>query len=341
MEEGRSLPEQSGIVHSKCPKKGSRFKNPHIKDIKRGLWDYFLWAMGKFKEKEFIKLVPSNFSYPNPKLLDLGKPSVMWVNHSTFLISYKGVKIVTDPILSERCSPFSFFGPKRLHKPPFEIEALEDLSLVLISHDHYDHLDKVSIEKIYRKNPNVLFIVPEGVKKWFTRRGIENVRELSWWENTSVSFGKVNLEVTSVPSQHFSGRSLFSTNKTLWCGFVVKISENAESCKKMYFVGDTGYNPNDFKSIGDVFKGFDLSLIPIGTYVPYAFMSPVHICPEKAVKIHQEVHSKLSIGMHWKTFKLSEENLDQPPFDLHSNMEKANLNPLAFRVLEPGQKINW
>ena len=109
----------------------------------------------------------------------------------------------------------------------------------------------------------------------------------------------------------------------------------------MYFVGDTGYNPYDFKNIGEVFGSIDLSLIPIGTYLPYSFMAPVHICPEKAVKIHMEVGSKLSVGMHWKTFKLSEEKQHQPPFDLYQNMLENDLDPLSFRAIDPGQSINW
>ncbi|MCH9631675.1 MAG: hypothetical protein S4CHLAM37_17000 [Chlamydiia bacterium] len=216
--------------------------------------------------------------------------------------------------------------------------------MVLVSHDHYDHLDRSTIKEIVAHNPNVLFIVPKGLKKWFEKRGITNIHELSWWESSFAHFPEQNdlsIQITAVPSQHFSGRGILNKNKTLWCGFVVKFYESGVLQKTMYFVGDTGYNPYDFKNIGEVFGSFDLSLIPIGTYLPYSFMAPVHICPEKAVKIHMEVNSKLSIGMHWKTFKLSEEMQHQPPFDLYQNMLDNKLDPLRFRAIDPGQSINW
>lgn len=329
--------------HLSCPIKAGRYKNPHIENIRRRLWDFLLWQAGRYDHENFRTLPPRGFHYPNPvKEVDYSSPVVSWMNHSSFHINYKGLNILTDPIWSERCSPFSFFGPKRLHHPPLEIESLPDIDVVLISHDHYDHLDKASIRDIVSKSPRVLFIIPEGVGKWFKKQKIYNFIELAWWQTKEVHFSSdLKLSITGVPCQHFSGRGIFNKNKTLWCGFVVKFFEKEELTKQLYFVGDTGYNPHDFVNIGKEFGYFDLSLIPIGTYIPFTFMSPVHICPNKAVMIHQEVNSKLSIGMHWKTFCLSDEDTEQPPYDLYLAMKELNLDPLTFRVLHPGQKINW
>ena len=187
-------------------------------------------------------------------------------------------------------------------------------------------------------------MVPKGVKRWFTRNGIKNVIERDWWEHATVSLGgarHVTLHLHCVPTQHFSGRALIDKNLTKWGGWVVQFDCDGVRTKQLYFVGDTGYNENDFNEIGERFGGFDLTMIPIGTYMPRTFMAPVHICPDSAVKIHQEVNSKLSIGMHWKTFRLSSEHPEKPPYDLFTAMQKEELNFHTFRVLEPGQTINW
>jgi len=327
-----------------CPKQKGRFINPYIKNIKRRLFDFFMWQAGKYKNETLLAAPPKGFSYPNPnEFLDQTKPSVSWINHSSFFFSYQGVNFLTDPVIyTQRCSPVSFIGPKRLHEPAISIEKLRTIDFVLISHDHYDHLDKKTILMISKLAKDVTFIVPEGVKKWFKKLNIHNVVELSWWDTAEFEILKgFKFKCTAVPSQHFSGRGLFDKNKTLWCGYALQFFEKQILQKQLYFVGDTGYNEIDFQVIGRFFGSFDLSLIPIGTYIPYSFMSPVHICPYKAVNIHQDVNSKLSIGMHWRTFKLSEEGTFQPPYDLYLAMKEANLDPLTFRVLEPGQEINW
>lgn len=335
--------KMAACSHLPCPIDKGRYKNPHITDIKRRFWDFLLWQAGKYHQESFTTTPPQGFRYPNPKApIDKTRPTVSWMNHCTFHIDYKNVNILTDPIWSKRCSPFSFLGPKRLHRPPLEIQHLPHIDLVLISHDHYDHLDKRSILHIVRKSPHVLFVIPEGVGKWFKKHNLHNFIELSWWQHREIGFpGDVQLRVTAVPCQHFSGRGLLNKNMTLWCGFVLQFFEQKTLKKQLYFVGDTGYNPHDFANIGRNFGGFDLSLIPIGTYLPFTFMSPVHICPSKAVTIHQEVFSKLSIGMHWKTFCLSDEDVQQPPYDLYLAMKEMNLDPLTFRVLDPGQQMNW
>lgn len=312
-----------------------RFVNPHIDNIRRTPKDFVLWSLGYFRDIPFQK-VPDGFSYPMPDIDYLpNKPWAMWIGHSTYLISMGGKNILTDPIWSKRCSPVQFFGPKRRHPPPMPIDQLPTIHYVLISHDHYDHLDRPTVEKLFARFPHITWFVPHGVKEWFTKLGIQNVVELRWWENVVIDS---TVKVTSVPAQHFSGRKSPDLNKTLWSGYVV---EDLLCSKVLYFVGDTGYNEHDFKAIGKAFPQIDLSLIPIGAYSPRKFMAPVHVEPDHAVQIHREVGSKLSLGMHWKTFRLSEEPENQPPYDLFVAMKRAELNPHHFLAVDPGHKINW
>jgi len=319
-----------------CPRRGKRYVNPHLDHHFRNLWDVILWQIGIYNDKAPPPDRPRDFVYPNPvETLDESRPQVTWIGHSAFCIRFENRVFLTDPIFEKRCSPFKFAGPHRLHPPPMQLEDIETVDVVLISHNHYDHLERQTVRKIREKFPDALWVVPSGLSKWFKRHKISNVIELAWWEEAKLPF-KESLKVTATPAQHFSGRGLFDKMKTLWCGFVVESAD-----KSFYFVGDTGYNGIDFKRIGRVFGGFDLSLIPIGTYVPHKFMGPVHINPACAVKIHQEVASKLSIGMHWYTFRLSSEKRMQPPYDLYLSMREANLPPEEFRALMPGQTINF
>ena len=326
-------------------KRGRRFANPHISNDRRGIVDFVRWQLGHFNDAFLPPTPPSDFLYPNPQVdLDLTQPKVMWIGHCSFFVSVDEVNFLTDPVWGERCSPFNSFGPKRRHAPPISLEELPSIDYVFISHNHYDHLDEPTVKMLHKLHPDITWIVPLGVKKWFSRRGIKRVVELSWWDNADLSpegNSELTLSITAVPTQHFSGRGVFDTNKTLWCGFVVDFVRKSSENKRFYFVGDTGYNPIDFKAIGNNFEGMDLSLIPIGTYVPHAFMDPVHIDPIRATAIHKEVDSRLSIGMHWNTFRLSTEGRAQPPYDLYLKLREEEIDPLSFRILEPGQIINW
>ena len=322
---------------------GFKFTNTEKHLNKKSLKEVMKWSLGFYQEHP-EQVAPSNFSYPNPsKSFDYHQPSATWINHSTYLVRYHGINLLTDPIFSNRCSPLQWIGPKRLHPPGISIENLPEIHYVLISHDHYDHLCKKSVLQLFRRFPKIQWIVPEGVAPIFHRWGIYQVKELKWWEHHHIDLiaYPCSITFTAVPSQHFSGRKMWHANKTLWCGYVVSFQSLLGAAKQFYFVGDTGYNEVDFKRIGDRFGPMDLSLIPIGTYLPTAFMSPIHIGPNQAVKIHQEVQSKLSLGMHWKTFRLSSEPMHQPPFDLYLAMLKNQLDPLTFLAVEPGVNINW
>ncbi len=310
--------------------KSKKYKNPYSQGLKRGLFDIILWKSGLFKEK--ILLPPDNFRKYNINFsFNKEKPSVVWICHSCFLIQ-SGINILTDPCFSKKCSPLSFIGPSRILEPSIPIDKLPQIDFVFISHNHYDHLDKKSVKELSRRFPGIIWIVPEGVKKWFYKNSIYRVFELSWWQTLSLQ----DITITAVPAQHFSCRNIFDYNKTLWVGYVLELNK-----KKVYFAGDTGYNPYDFKEIGKKWGSIDLSLIPIGAYLPRWFMKPVHVDPYESVKIHKEVNSLFSIAMHWNTFRLSDEPINLPPFDLSLALKKEKIDEDKFVVLEPGRNVNW
>ncbi len=318
------------------------FINPQVEHIKRSFKDFLKWQMGYYSKKSLYPRRPSDFQYPNLfKKLEVDSPLVTWVNHCTFFIKIDGIGILTDPIWSQRCSPINFIGPKRTHPVPFSLEQIPKTDIVLISHDHYDHFDKKTVKFLVKSQPNIVWVVPLGLKKRLINMGANRIIEMDWWERSVCVVNNKKIYFNCVPSQHFSGRGVFDKNSTLWSGFVVEVCGGKEPAKSVYFVGDTGYNNYDFKEIGKRFTNIDLSLIPIGTYIPSEFMDPVHINPDKAVMIHKEVNSKLSVGMHWKTFKLSNEGINQPPYDLYCALSKNHISPEMFRVLNIGQTINW
>jgi N-acyl-phosphatidylethanolamine-hydrolysing phospholipase D len=310
-----------------------RFINPHIKNDKRSFFDFLRWKAGYYNDHGMILPPPNEFSYPiELKQAERHRPSVTWIGHSTFLVECEGLTLLTDPIFEEYCAPVRLQALKRRSELPLAITDLPKLDVVLISHNHYDHLDEKTVQTLFRQQPQILWIVPKGLVKWFYRRGITRCIELGWWESMPLQA----CQVTAVPTQHFSGRSLWDKNKTHWNGYVVE-----KDGKKLYFVGDTGYNSHDFKQIGFRFGTMDLSLIPIGSYIPERFMSPVHSSPLDAVQIHLDVRSRLSIGMHWNTFCLSDEPMGRPPYDLYLAMKEKNLPFDTFVPIDIGAKVNW
>lgn len=318
-------------------KTGKGYKNPYEKTLRRSFFHWLFFVMGFYEDKNPRPNIPAHFQYPQvDQKVDPNQPKITWVNHSTFLIEVNGLKILTDPIWSKRCSPFQFIGPKRNHAPGILLERLPKIDLILISHNHYDHLDKPTVKKLHKKFPDISWISPKGTTKWFNRLGIKNVMEFDWWDQKKLD--NYALSITAVPAQHFSGRHPFDVNKTPWLGYILEFQKHN---KTLYFAGDTGYNNIHFNEIGEKFKSIDLSIIPIGAYTPKKFMHSVHTSPHEAVHIHREVNSKLSVGSHFLTFPLSKEKKGQPPYDLYLAMEEAELDHNTFRVLQPGQTINW
>ena len=300
----------------------------------RDFFDFLKWRWNRLWENTPS---PEDYSFPlaenDPAFLKVNrrKTSLTWIGHATVLLQLEGKNILTDPHYSERASPLQWAGPKRVIGPGLTFEALPPIDIVVISHDHYDALDEQTIVKLHEREggQETIFFVPLGLKSWFEDLGIERVVELDWWEE----YAEEDLRITAVPVQHWSKRSLFSANKTLWAGWVIQANNF-----RFFFVGDSGYTPH-FKEIGEKLGPFDLAAIPIGAYAPRWFMRPHHISPEEAVQVHLDVGSKKSVAIHWGTFILSDEPLDEPPKKLEKAKKEKGLSDEEFVVLKHGETI--
>lgn len=250
---------------------------------------------------------------------------LIFVNHSTFLIQLDTLNILTDPIWSERCSPVQWLGPKRNRPPGVTFNSLPNIDVVLISHNHYDHLDKNTILALQKEHAPQ-FIVPLGVSHFFKGLGIHNVIEIDWDEEIEFK----SLKIKGTPAVHFSSRGVFDRDKTLWCGYLIKGS------KSIYFAGDTGYDENIFKKIGNENPNLDLSIIPIGAYKPNWFMSPIHTNPSEAVKIHLDLKSKQSVATHFGTFALADEGQGEAGNDLKIALDKNKISNDKFVIPDEG-----
>jgi len=264
--------------------------------------------------------------------------TLTWVGHSTFLIQHKGFNILTDPHFTLRASPVRFAGPKRFTQPGLSFEQLPHINVIIISHDHYDHLDLGSVVQLNKQQRDTppLFVVPLKIGNWLSKQGIDNWVQLDWWESTALN----GWTFTAVPVQHFSGRSLLRKNDTLWAGWVMQAPyEEGKEPQRLFFAGDTGYS-QDFAEIGKRFGYMNVSIIPIGAYDPRWFMKDMHVNPEEAVQIHQDVGSRFSVGMHWGTFVLTDEPMDEPPKRLTKALDEQGLNRDAFQVMTHGETRN-
>jgi N-acyl-phosphatidylethanolamine-hydrolysing phospholipase D len=256
-------------------------------------------------------------------------PTVTWVGHSTLLVQLAGVNILTDPHWGERASPVAFAGPRRLVAPGMRFEDLPPVHAVVISHDHYDHLDAETVVRLDRTfHPR--FFVPLGLKAWLGDHGIRDVVELDWWD--AVQFR--GLTFTCTPAQHSSGRTLRDQNLRLWSSWVV-----SGAGKRLFFAGDTGYTPT-LREIGRRLGPFDLAAIPIGGYSAYEARHPNHVNPEEAVQLFEEIGGRLFVPIHFGTFDLNREPFAEPP---GRAMRAALARGLEERMalLSPGQSIHW
>lgn len=249
---------------------------------------------------------------------------VTWIGHATFLVQAGGQNILTDPLFSDRASPVSFAGPKRLAPPGIPLRDLPQIDAVVISHNHYDHLDDKTIRAL---GGRPRYFVPLGFATWFAERGITNVQELDWWGTAALG----GIVFHAVPAQHFSSRTPFDRNEALWAGWVIETPQG-----KVYHSGCTGYAPL-FREIGKRLGPMRLSFIPIGGYSPRWFMRSMHVDPPEAVRIHQDVRSEQSIGMHWATFKLTDEHMLEPPFYLNRSLREAGIEQDRFIVMQIGE----
>ena len=307
------------------------FRNLYIESIDKGPIGFI--KMKYFGDEPFADHPSEAYRVPiaNAELGTIQIPGesaqLTWLGHSSFLIQYAGKNVLTDPILSQRASPVSFAGPKRLVAMPITLEDLPAIDVVVISHNHYDHLDSDTIGAL---GDHPMYLVPLGLRAWFVDLGInpERVVEMDWWD----SWQSEHIIATATPSQHWSARGLFDRFETLWAAWHVSIGDFS-----FWFGGDTGYNPVQFKEVGERWPDIDLGLIPIGAYAPRWFMAQQHVGPEEALQIHRDIGAARSVGMHWGTFQLSAEPSLEPAERLALILQESELPADSFDTMSVGE----
>lgn len=319
---GAPVPPSGG-----APRSGTGFTNGAHRSEDLGL----LGKLGFFGRRIGVTLAPRPGAAPRVPYDSAAiarSPSLTWIGHSTFLVRMDGVTFLTDPIFSERASPLSFAGPRRMVPPGVPLEALPAVDFVLLSHDHYDHTDARSVKELARRG--VTFVVPTGLAEWVRRAG-GNAIELDWWQAVE----RHGVRIQSVPAQHFSGRSLMDRSRRRWSGWVV-----SGPTRRFYHAGDTGY-PAESETIGKRLGPIDLAAVPIGAYRPAAMMHPVHTTPEEALQIGLDVRARHIVAMHFGTFDLADEPLDEPPRRFRAEAERLGLGPDRAWILNVGETRDW
>jgi L-ascorbate metabolism protein UlaG (beta-lactamase superfamily) len=286
---------------------GSGFRNPEGSPLRGGdFGDWTSFWLRRFGDAREPTLPDSHVMPADAAAAGLRRQrtadSLTWLGHASFLVRLDGRTILTDPFLSSHASPVPPFGPERFASPALTAAQLPAIDLLLLSHSHYDHLDLRTIEALPARE-RIQAIVPLRLGHYFTSRGFGSVRELDWHDEVAVA----GLTVTALPAIHFSRRTPFDRNETLWGGYAVQSSR-----RRIYFAGDTGYGPV-FEALGRNARPFDLALLPIGAYEPRLLMQAVHVNPEEAVQIAQELHAQRIVAMHWGTIKLTDEPAFEPP----------------------------
>ena len=278
---------------------GKRFYNPEVPQA-RGLLDVLRWKLSSRPEPSPSFISDVKQSVP-PRRVEASALRVTLVNHATVLLQQRGCNILTDPIWSERASPVDWAGPRRRRKAGVSWEDLPSIDAVLISHNHYDHLDLPTLRRLVARGDST-FVVPVGVGRLLRWERMGLAHEVDWGESLSLP----GFTIHCVPALHFSSRRIFDWNRTLWCGYVIESQE-----RLVYFAGDTAFGRH-FAQIREKFGSPHLALLPIGAYEPRWFMSRVHMAPNEAVRAHEILGARTSIAIHHGTFQLSDEGIDTP-----------------------------
>jgi L-ascorbate metabolism protein UlaG (beta-lactamase superfamily) len=315
---------------------GYRFFNPGAK-TGRSFGDFLRWQRSR-QRKLWPEWVQNRAQPALPADLAHGEVALTFINHITFLLQFHGLNVLTDPVYSQRVSPFRELGPKRVRAPGLAFEDLPPIHLVLITHNHYDHLDIETLLRLEQAH-SPRFVTSLGNRAFLQQFGIRAVDELDWWqsvdmpgttEGRDLRSGGI-AKVTLTPAQHWSSRRPRNRNRTLWGGFVVSASG-----RQVYFAGDTGY-AGYFRDVRERFGRVDVALLPIGAYEPRWFMRDQHMNPEDAVRAHLDLEAKVSVGTHFGCFQLTDEGIDDPPLELAAARERHGVSPAAFQVLETGE----
>ena len=318
------------------------FRNPWPDSAPHEFVDVLRWARKRRRrpraptppDNSFPTTAPS-IAYPRA---GTNERRATWIGHSTVLLQLGGLNILTDPVWSARASPVQWAGPRRIMSPAMPLESLPPIDVVLLSHSHYDHLDKPTVKRLARAHPQATWIVPLKLGAYVRGWGVRQIHELDWWSSVTVQ----GLEVTATPSRHFSARRLGDRNKTLWSGFALAMNGT-----RAYFAADTAYHP-DFGAIGERCGPFDLVMMPIGAYDPRWFMRIVHVDPEEAVQAYVDVTAAASstpaplmLGIHWGTFRLTDEPMEEPPKRALAAWRSRGLNEDRLWVARFGETRPW
>ena len=318
------------------------FQNNYISFEPKGLLALMQWQLAAARDglprppqQPTPNVQPDlDFIHANARAGAAMQPAITWIGHATLLAQLGGINVLTDPVFSERASPLSFIGPRRAQPPGVALAQLPHIDAVVVSHNHYDHLDEASVVALQQQPGGApLFIVPLGNRAWTEAKGATRVVELDWWQSQQVG----QVEIVLTPVQHWSGRGLNDRMRTLWGGYALFAPDF-----HLFHAGDTGYS-KDFRDIRERFaarqgeQGFDLALLPVGAYEPRWFMSTQHVNPGEAVMIHRDLRAKRSMGMHWGTFALTDESLDEPPRALAQARRDATLPDEEFFLMAIGE----
>ncbi len=316
-----------------------RFQNPWPRSGTAGLGRALRW--GLIRNLQRLAPTPARGSLPTavsqveyPRA-DVSTHLATWIGHSTVLLQMAGLNVITDPVFAARASPFASLGPRRVMDAAMPLDALPPLDVVLVSHNHYDHLDRDSTERL-AATTNATWVAPLKLGETLTRWGVRDVVELDWWQSANVR----GLDLTATPARHFSGRSLTDRFATLWCGYTI-----ASSIARAYFVGDSAYHP-EFGEVGERCGPFDFLMMPIGAYDPRWMMRSVHLDPEEAVQAYVDVGSAhdvqpLMLGIHWGTFRLTDEAMDEPPSRVRREWARRTLDPTRLWIAAFGETRRW
>ena len=319
---------------------GGGFRNPWptASGLDKKFGDLLRWQLDRFRRP------PA----PNPPAADVPRAEPLiahpyaaraelrttWVGHASFLLQIHGVNVLTDPVWSERVSPVQWAGPRRFSPPGIPWADLPPIDVVLLSHDHYDHLDANTVFRLAQRFPNACWITPLGYTSLLRPLGVREVKELDWWQEATLRTVNSEVRVTAAPAQHWTRRLGSKPNARLWCSFVVQGDSGS-----IYFGGDSGYCPV-FEEIGARFAPFDHVLLPIGAYEPRWFMKPAHMNPEEAVEAYRALGGTgRFIGMHWGTFRLTDEPPLEPPIRLAQAWRAAGLPSDDLSMLSLGETL--
>lgn len=300
----------------------------------RWMWERRRDGVAHDPGRDALPVVASDVAHP---WAAPGEVRVTWVGHSTFLVQLPGLNLLTDPVWSRRASPVQWAGPARLVAPGLELGALPDrLHGVLLSHDHFDHLDRPTVRRLAeRYGAETTWFAPLGHEGWLRRQGVDRIVELDWWQTAALKGGLGSARIDALPANHWTARSPFRSSRRLWASWGVRDADGAS----LYFGGDSGYFPG-YGEIAERAGPFDVVLLPIGAYAPRWFMRSAHMDPAEAVQAFTDLGARgVMVGMHWGTFRLSDEDPLEPPRLARDAWRRQGLEAGRLHILRHGETL--